>query len=116
MPQICPLAVGNVALLLLPAAVLMFLAPTQRWIMRQLHTNRRLGLKQTDARLQLVQEVMSGVRALRVQCGALHHCCQLPGVPFMWVWFHAGIRIIKFMSWEESFVERIGADTHTPLQ
>ena len=58
--------------------LLMFLAPTQRYIMRQLQNNRRLGLKQTDERLKLVQEVMSG------------------------------IRIIKFMSWEESFVERIG--------
>lgn len=56
----------------------MVLAPTQRWIMRNLQNNRRLGLKQTDERLKLVQEVMSG------------------------------IRIIKFMSWEESFVERIG--------
>ena len=66
--------------------LLMFLAPTQWWIMRQLHTNRRLGLKQTDKRLQLVQEVMSG------------------------------IRIIKFMSWEESFVERIGVVRGTELK
>jgi hypothetical protein len=35
--------------------LLMFLAPTQRWIMRQLQTNRRLGLKETDERLKLVQ-------------------------------------------------------------
>lgn len=58
--------------------LLMVLAPTQRWIMRELQTNRRLGLKETDERLKLVQEVMSG------------------------------IRIIKFMSWEDSFVGRIG--------
>lgn len=63
---------------LMGLVLLMFLAPTQRYIMRQLQNNRRLGLKQTDERLKLVQEVMSG------------------------------IRIIKFMSWEESFVERIG--------
>ena len=33
----------------------------QRYIMRQLQTNRRLGLKQTDERLKMVGEVMSGI-------------------------------------------------------
>jgi ATP-binding cassette subfamily C (CFTR/MRP) protein 1 len=52
---------------LMGLVLLMFLAPTQRYIMRQLQNNRRLGLKQTDERLKLVQEVMSGIRTcLRV--------------------------------------------------
>ena len=41
------------------------LVQTQRWIMKQLRANRRLGLKQTDERLKLVNEVMSGIRAHR---------------------------------------------------
>ena len=60
-------ALGLVINMLGPAglmglALLMVLAPTQRWIMRQLQNNRRAGLKQTDERLKLVQEVMSGIR------------------------------------------------------